>query len=94
METQQSERAKFELSLKSSLEDIEKIKANFDIERAAWETEMATLLKRAEDAETEFKSVTKELSDLKHHISQMTVAIFGKFNLYLIEATHHLLKVP
>ena len=35
LETQQSEHAKAELSLKSSLEDIEKIKAKFDEERAA-----------------------------------------------------------
>jgi chromosome segregation ATPase len=78
LETQQSERAKAELSLKSPLENIEKIKANFDVERATWETEKATLLKREEDAEAQLKPVTEELSGLKQHISQMTAAIFGK----------------
>lgn len=85
--TQQNERAKAELSLKSSLEDIEKIKANFDGERATWETEKATLVKRAEDAEAELKSKTEELTSLKWHISRMTAAIFGKYNLYLSTVT-------
>ena len=78
LETKQSERAKAELSLKSSLEDIEKIKTNFDGERDTWETEKSKLLKRAEDAETELKATTEELSGLKQHISHMTAAIFGK----------------
>ena len=78
LETQQSERAKAELSLKSSLEDIEKIRAKFDEERAALETENSNLLKRVEDAEAQIKPVTEELSGLKQHIMQMTATIFGK----------------
>jgi hypothetical protein len=64
------------------LENIEKIKANFDGERAVLVTEKATLLKRAEDVEAECKSVMEELSGLKQHISRLTPAIFGKFNLH------------
>ena len=47
MEIHQKECAKAELSLESSLENIEKIKAKFDEERAALETEKDNLLKRA-----------------------------------------------
>ena len=35
LELEQTERAKAQSNLKSSLEDIKKIKANFDVERAA-----------------------------------------------------------
>ena len=51
LESEQAERAKDESCLKSSLEYFEKVKANFDAERSALESEKATLLKRAEDAE-------------------------------------------
>jgi hypothetical protein len=74
LEIEQDECAKAESNLKSSLEDIGKIKANFDVERAAWETEKATLLKRAEDAENQLKPVTEELSGLKNHIFQKIAA--------------------
>ena len=80
LEIEQAKRAKAESNWKSSLENIEKIKANFDAERAAWDTENATLLKRAEDAESQLKPVTEELSGLKSRISQMIAAIFGKRN--------------
>ena len=78
LEIEQAERAKAESNLKSSLQDTEKIKANFDAERATWDTEKAMLLKRPKDAEGQLKSVIEELSGLKSHISQMTAAIFGK----------------
>ena len=90
LEAQQTERAKAELSLKSSSENIEKIKANFDGERAAWEIEKDALLKRAEDAESRCAAAIEDLSSLKKHISQMTAAIFGKFNLPSFKVTHHL----
>ena len=45
------------------------------------ETEKATLLKRAEDAENALKTATKELSSLKRQIDAMTSAIFGN-NLF------------
>ena len=81
MELQQAETIKAESKLKSSLEDIEKLKANFDADRTAWETDKVALLKRAEEAEKQLKSVTDELACLKQHISQMTAAIFGKQDL-------------
>jgi hypothetical protein len=83
VEYQQAENIKAESKLKAVLEDNEKIKAKFDTERATWDTEKAALVKRAEDAENQLKSVTEELSGLKGHISQMTAAIFGKCQLVL-----------
>ena len=62
LELGQTGRAKARSNLKSSLEDIKNTKANFDAERAAWDTENATLLKRAEDAENQLKPVTEEFS--------------------------------
>ena len=83
IELQQAETAKAESKLKTSLEDIEKLKANFDAERSTWETDKVALLKRAEEAEKQLKPVTDELAGLKQHISQMTAAIFGKSKLAL-----------
>ena len=54
------------------------MKSAGDAEKAAWETERAALVKRAEAAENQLKPVAEELSGLKHHISQMSAAIFGK----------------
>ena len=51
---------------------------DFNTERAGWDTEKATLMKRAEDAEAALKPMTEELSGLKRHINHMTAAIFGK----------------
>ncbi|XP_040244317.2 uncharacterized protein [Aegilops tauschii subsp. strangulata] len=70
-------RAKAELSLKSSLEDLENMNAKFNADRSALETEKATLLKRTEDAENQLKTVVVELAGLKYHVFQMTVTIFG-----------------
>ena len=61
-----------------SLEENEKLKANFNTERAALEEEKTSLLQRAEAAESSLKSTTAELSGLKRLISQMAAAIFGK----------------
>ena len=77
----QSEHAMAELSFKSSLEYIENIKAKFDEERDAFETEKDNLLKRDKDVEAQLKPVTEELSSLKQHISHMIAAIFGKCNM-------------
>ena len=70
--------------MKTSLEEVEKIKAGFDAERTAWETDKAALLKRAEDAEAQLKPASDDLCGLKQHISQMSAAIFGKLNMQLI----------
>jgi hypothetical protein len=84
IELQQAETSKAESKLKTSLEEIEKIKAGFDAERTAWETDKAALQRKAEDAEAKLKPVTEELAGLKQHISQMSAAIFGKIPMHLI----------
>ena len=78
IQTQQSETSKAKSELKTTLENIEKLKKDFGTERTSWDTEKAALLKRAEDAEAALKPVTDELSCLKHQINSMTAAIFGK----------------
>ena len=78
IQTQQSETSKDKLELKTVLEDIEKLKRDFNAERTGGETKKAALLKRAEDAEAALKPVTDELSGLKYQINSMKAAIFGK----------------
>ena len=78
LESEQAVRAKAESSLQSSLEELEKIKAGFEAEKAAFQIEKATLLKCVKDAEGKLTPVTEELDGLKHHISHMTQAIFCK----------------
>ena len=78
IEYEQPLRAKQESSLQSSLEELEKIKANFEIEKKYFETEKAALIQHAKNAKSQFAPVTEELAGLKCHISQMTQDIFGK----------------
>ena len=78
IKTQQSETSKAKSELKTALENIEQLKENFNTDKNCWETEKATLLKRAEDAEAALKLVTDELSGLKQQINNMSSAIFGK----------------
>lgn len=78
LESEQTLRVKAESSLQSSLEELEKIKVGFETKKKSFETEKASLIKRAETAEGQLASITEELAGLKHHISQMTQAIFGK----------------
>ena len=58
---------------------MEQLKDGFKNERTNWETEKATLLKRAEDAKEALKPVVEELTGLKHQVDAMTSAIFGKY---------------
>ena len=83
LKLQQSETSKAKSELKASLEAIEKLKMDFDAERAGWDTDKAALIKKAGDAEAALKLVTEELSDLKQHISQMTAIVFGKYKMHL-----------
>ena len=78
IKTQQSETSKAKSELKTALENIEKLKQDFSADKTGWETEKAALLKRAEDVEAALKTVTDELSALKHQINSMTSAIFCK----------------
>ena len=58
---------------------MERLKENFQKERADWDIEKSTLLKRAEDAEATLKPVTEELNGLKRQINAMTATVFGKY---------------
>ena len=53
---QQSETSKAKSKLKAALGVSEKLKTDFNTQRAGWETEKATLLKRAEDDEAALQS--------------------------------------
>ena len=87
IKSQQAETSKAKEELKGALTTMEQLKDGFKNERADWEAEKATLLKRAEDAEAALKPVAEELTGLKRQINAMTAAIFGKYpctNRYLI----------
>ena len=78
IKSQQAETSKAKDELKGALTAMEKLKDGFKGERADWETEKATLLKRAEDAEAALKPVAEELTGLKRQINAMTSAVFSK----------------
>ena len=93
IKSQQAETSKAKEELAGALTAMEQLKDGFKGERAKWETEKATLLKRAEDAEAALNPVTEELTVLKQQITAMTSAIFGK-NYWgslqkLKNSTHH-----
>ena len=75
---QQAEASKAKEELTGALTALEQLKDSFKGERADWEAEKATLLKRAEDAEAALNPVTEELTGLKRQINAMTSAFFGK----------------
>ena len=78
IKSQQEETSKAKEELKGALTAMEQLKDGFNNERANWETEQATLLKRAGDAEAALKPVAEELTGLKHQVNAMTPTIFGK----------------
>ena len=78
IKSQQDETSKAKDELKGALTSMEQLKDGFKNERACWETEKATLLKRSEDVEAALKSVAEELSGLKRQINAMTSAVFSK----------------
>lgn len=78
LEQQEDETRQANSKLKLSLEESEKLKAGFSTERTTWDKEKATLVQRAETAESSLKETAEELTGLKRRISQMTAAIFGK----------------
>ena len=82
LEAQEAETRKADSKFKFSLDENEKLKTEFNTEKAAWAEEKAALIQRAEKAEASLEEVTTELTGLKHHINQMTFAIFGKIFLY------------
>ena len=78
IKTQQVETSKAKEELTNALAAVEKLKENFKSEGAGWDTEKATLLKRAEDAEAALNPVVEELTDLKRQIDSMSTAVFGE----------------
>ena len=78
IKSQQEESSKAKDELTSTLASMEKLKEDFKNDRANWDAEKATLVKRAEDAETTLKPVTEELTGLKWQINAMTSTVFGK----------------
>nr|XP_040255023.1 uncharacterized protein LOC120973458 [Aegilops tauschii subsp. strangulata] len=78
IKSQQAETSKAKDELTSALAAMEKLKESFKNERAGWDTEKTTLLKKAEDAEAALNPVTEELTGLKRQINAMTAAVFGK----------------
>ena len=78
LEHQEAETRKADSKFKFSLDENEKLKAIFATERAVWEEEKASLLQKAEAAESSLRETNAELNGLKCHISQMTSSIFGK----------------
>ena len=78
IKSQQSETSKAKDELTSALAAMEKLKESFKNDRAGWDTERSTLLKRAEVAEMALKPVSTELISLKQQINAMTAAVFGK----------------
>ena len=66
----------------SALTAMEQLKENFKSERAGWDAEKATLVKRAEDAEVALNPVVEELTGLKQQINAMTTVVFVKYPLH------------
>ena len=82
IKSQQTETSKAKEELTSALAAMEKLKESFKSERAGWDTEKATLLKRAKDAEAALNPVVEELTSLKWQINAMTSVVFGKEPLH------------
>ena len=80
IKSHQEESSKAKDELRAALTSIERLKEEFKTERANWDTEKGTLLKRAEDAESALKPVAEELSGLKRQVNAMTSAVFGKYS--------------
>ena len=57
---------------------MEKLKENFQKERADWDIEKTKLQKRAEDAEAALNPVV----ELKRQINAITTVVFGKYPYY------------
>ena len=76
--TQETETRKAESKFQFSVAESEKLKTGFEVEKNAWAEEKIASTQRAEKAEAALEEVTMELFGLKHHVSQMVSAIFGK----------------
>ena len=72
--------AHFELETKFRLlqADLEKMKADQKKFEKKAKADQAAILKRAKQAEEKLEAAQQELAGLKKHVSNMTVAMFGK----------------
>ena len=91
LEFQEAELEKANNKFEFSVSEQEKLKTDFEAEKKAWADEKTALLSRAEQAEATLAETATELSGLKHHVSQMVSAIFGKL-LYKCLASLHLFQ--
>ena len=78
LETQETKIEKADTKFKFGVSEQEKLKKEVEAKKQAWVDEKTALINRAEKAEAALEEVTGELSGLKHHVSQMVSAIFGK----------------
>ena len=86
--TQETETRKANAKFEFSVAAQEKLKKKFETERKTWADEKTALLSQAEQAEAALTERTAELSGLKHHVSQMVSAIFGKLFCKLLASLH------
>ena len=88
LKTQENETQKANSKFEFSVSAQEKLKKKFEAERKAWADEKTALLSRAEQAEATLAETAAELSGLKHHVSQMVSAIFGKLLCKFLTSLH------
>ena len=88
---QETETQKAESKFQFSVSESEKLKTRFTADREAWAKEKSALIECAKKAEAALEEVTTELIGLKHRVSQMVSAIFGKSPCYLskVSICHH-----
>ena len=82
IKSQQAQTSKAKDEMTSALTAMEQLKESFKSEWAGWDTEKATLLKRAEDTEAALKPIAEELIGVKCQINAMTTSVFGKYPLH------------
>ena len=78
LETQEPETQKAKSKFEFRVSELEKLKAGFEVEKKTWAEEKISLTQRAEKMEAALEKVITELFGLKHHVSQMVSAMFGK----------------
>ena len=78
LEAQETETQRANSKFEFSVSEQEKLKKDSEIEKKAWSDEKIALINQAEKTEAALEEATVELSSLKHRISQMVSAIFGK----------------
>ena len=78
LELQEAEIQKANSKFEFNVAEAEKLKAGFEVEKSDWAEEKIALTQQAKKAEAALQEATMELTGLKHHVSQMVSAMFGK----------------